>query len=218
MNTLYAIVFAGGLLGLAACSSQIPEPTFDETGLVSVQAGQFMAPSAGTPAERLKGDREASMEASGVAVQLIQRSLLVMQGSLPTSEKIDRVTSILDDSKVDPAARWIADQTVSGQSLRLLLNDSGSDPEAIGFFVDRLVAAGSPQADLVLRGLNRLDEVWSDTKREQVAEAAARNVDRWTEESCTDCIARGAGPEASQALSAKEAILVSASRLQANVQ
>ena len=134
------------------------------------------------------GYREASVAMIRAAGPAVRESRNALEAEdLTLAEKHDLVqTALATVPTSSPEASWFATVTVSLLAVDAFTRDR-AEPEVVAVYVENLLNAENPNADVMLRGLQALDGHWEPQRLKTAARQAADAALTFLGTDCDEC-------------------------------
>ncbi|MEM1056977.1 MAG: hypothetical protein AAGI52_15750 [Bacteroidota bacterium] len=136
---------------------------------------------------------------------LIVRGTDVLKADAPALDRHRQLSDVLreaDDASAE--ARWFATTQLSLLALDAFVPARGTadaPPEAVAPYVQNLLDAENPNADLLLRGIRHLNGYWSAEQVQAAARSAADAAVAYLGAPCEDCETDAVSPDRASAIS-----------------
>lgn len=183
-RTAYLPILALALLaGCSNSSTESPDASSSDAGGpgFSMQGGE-QGDEEMIPKEVLARARRVSRTVTGPLYMLeIQYAHDTISAEELYKGARDIIEKAVEDEAItgNEAIPSYAIEFVIPKLLDHLLRDDNASPEGVGYFTDMLMSMESPNADMILEALHRLDGYWTEAHIRTVAREAIRNAEKW---------------------------------------
>ena len=132
---------------------------------------------------------EASMAYLREAGPRLQEGRLLLASDASPQRKSEGLQSLFAED-MSPAAAWFVKTNLSLAALDVFAAPGAArtvPAEIVAPYVEHLVAVGNPNADVILRGLERLEGIWPEPRVEESAARVTAASSAYLASSCESC-------------------------------